>query len=318
MLALFKKNSFFNSMLLLGYVFVLQIIPAVMGAGNGYIFPSFHSKILAPVFHILILFIQAIFINRMVIENRLHRDIMLYPGVFFILYSSILPEFWSLTHIHFANLLVIWAIHELFQIYKTTNPAVEIFNASFLIGLASIICPPTIIYLFLILIGVNNLKKMELVHPVQIIIGGAIPWFLWFTLQYWRGHGAEVFAAWGPHLGLNIFQIPLGTFGIIRAAVFLFVVLFVILLYNDFRKKKHIQAQKKVDILYVALFNAILVSLFHLPFHWNVLLFAAPFLGIFVGLYFSHLKNQLISETVHFLLFIGVIISQLFHYIKFS
>ena len=318
MLALFKKNSFFNSMLLLGYAFVLHIIPAVMGAGNGYIFPNFQSKILAPVFHILILFIQAIFINRMVIENRLHRDIMLYPGVFFILYSSIWPEFWSLSHIHFANLMVIWAIHELFQIYKTNNPAIEIFNASFLIGLASIICPPTILYLFLVLIGVNNLKKMELVHPLQIIIGGVLPWFLWFTWQYWRGEGAEVFAAWAPHMGLNIFEIKLGTYEIIKLAIFCFILLFVVILYNEFRKKKHIQAQKKVDILYVALINAVIISLFHQPFSWSLMLFAAPVLGIFIGLFFSHVKNQLISETIHFILFVGVIISQLFHYIKFN
>lgn len=318
MLSLFRKNGFINSLLLLGYALVLQIIPAAMGHGRTFPSDIVHSAFLASVLHILMLFIQAIFLNRMVIENRLHRDIMLFPGVFFILYSSILPEFWSFSHIHLANFMVIWALHELFQIYKTSNPAVEIFNASFLIGIASILCPPAILYLFLIFIGVNNLKKMEFVHPLQILIGGALPWFLWFTWQFWRGHGLEVFSSFGNHMGLNLFEIGTGTAAILKAGFFIFLLILSILLYNEFRKKKHIQAQKKMDILYFALFHAVLVGFFHQPFNWNVLLFGAPMLGIFIGLAVSHLKNHTLAESIHIILFIGVILFQLFYFVTLA
>lgn len=318
MLSLFRKNGFINSLLLLAYTFLLQIIPAALGQGR--IPPSdiVRSPFLGSLLHILMLFIQAIFINRMVIENRLHRDIMLYPGVFFILYSSILPEFWSFSHLHLANFMVIWALHELFQIYKTSSPAVEIFNASFLIGIASIFCPPAILYLFLIFIGVNNLKKMELVHPIQILIGGALPWFLWFTWQFWRGHGLEVFPSFGNHMGLNVLEIGSTTADMLKGGFFLFLLIFSILLYNEFRKKKHIQAQKKMDILYFALFHSVLVGLFHQPFGWNVLLLGAPMLGVFAGLAISHLKNQTLAETIHFILFLGVILFQLFYFVTLA
>ena len=312
MLSLFKKNSFFNSMMLLVYATILNIIPSLARPAHSDIFGL--KGIMATIIHILVLFIQAAFINRMIIENRLHRDIMLYPGVFFILFSSLLPAHWNFSHIHIANFFIIWGIFELFHIYKTTNPAVHIFNASFLVGIASLFCSPMIFFLFLLFIGITNLKKMELVHPIQIAVGGGVPWFLYITYKVWKGNEGEIIDAFLPHFGTTFFSFKGGTMNTVFLILFALVTFFLFLSYNEVRKKKHIQAQKKVDILYLSLITSILVMVFHGD--PGGLIFMMPFIGIFVGLLVSHITNTSISEMIHLFLFIGVLVIQILSLFK--
>ncbi|MEP7266683.1 MAG: hypothetical protein ABI844_03580 [Saprospiraceae bacterium] len=316
MLSIFRKNSFFNSLMLLVYAIVLQIIPAIWGH-------QFYDQVplggpFTPVFHILLLFVQAVFINKMVIENRLHREIMLFPGLFFILFSSLIPPFWGMSHIHLANFFVIWGLFELFQIYKTGNPAIHIFNASFLIGIASIICPPVAIYLLLIFLGINNLKKMELVHILQIFIGGFIPWFLWITFKIWNGHESDITQVLPAHFGNNFFKFSGSPLDYVYLIVFGVLCLYLLVSFNEIRKKKHIQAQKKVDILFLSLITSLVVLIFHQYLDNSVLLFTVPYIGIFIGLQFSNIRNNGVAEMLHFILFATIIIYQILTYFKFS
>jgi hypothetical protein len=317
MLSLFRKNSFFNSLLMLFYAIILQLIPALKGSAHGFLGEYTGSTFLGSVLHIFILFLQAIFINRLVIENRLHRDIMLFPGVFFILFSSLLPEFWSPSHIHFADFIVIWALFELFQIYKMPNPAVHIFNSAFLIGVASLICPPMIWYLLVIFIGISNLKKIELVHPLQIFIGGGVPWFLWITYHIWKGEGSTFWTAVKNHWGFNLTSLLNERSAWWHTGLFALIIILTFLLYNEFRKKKHIQAQKKIDILYVTLAASLVCIVFHRPPGTNNLIMTVPMIGIFIGLLFSHSKRSNFPELIHMLLFFGVLIMQIFYYFNF-
>lgn len=307
MLALFKKNSFFNSMMLLGYAAVLQLIPAVSQFKSSDI--AVVKGIITPFVHVILLFIQAVFINRMIIENRLHRDIMLFPGVFYILFASIISPFWNLSHILIPNFFIIWALFELFQVYKVSNPAVHIFNASFLVGVASIFCAPTIFYLLLIFVGISNLKKMELVHPLQILVGGFVPWFLWVTYHIWNG--TEKMLLEDLHFGFTLNRFQGGILSTSIWVVLGLLLLFLFISYNEVRKKKHIQAQKKVDILYFSMFTAILVLLFHVPLDQAEILFVVPFIGVFVGLLVSHIKNSTVFEFIHLLIWVGVILLQI-------
>ncbi len=317
MLSFFRKNSFINSAMLLPYAFLLQILPILFYKSSNAFWPDAPwSGLTNAIMLIVLLFILAIFINRMVIENRLHRDIMLFPGVFFILYSAILPEFWTNSHILFANVFVVWSIYELFQIYKSNNPAVYIFNAALLVGIASVICPPCIFYLLMLLIGISNLKKTELVHIMQVMIGGIVPWFLLITYHVWRGHPEAIISMISTHVGFSLKQIISDHSTWYKYLSFALLVFFLLLMYNEFKKKKHIQAQKKIDILFVALIFSILVAVFHLPSSPVNLLFAAPFVGIFVGLLFSHFKNTQWPEMIHMLLFFGIIIFQIIVFVK--
>lgn len=312
MLSLFKKNSFFNSMMLLVYATILNLIPSLLRPAQADIFGL--KGILATIVHILFLFIQAVFINRMIIENRLHRDIMLFPGVFFILFSSLLPAYWNFSHIHIANFFMIWSLFELFQIYKTTNPAVHIFNASFLIGISSIFCGPMLFFLLLIFIGITNLKKMELVHPIQIAAGGFVPWFLFITYKVWKGHEREIADQFLNHFGTGFFKFEGDSLNTFFTILFGILTVFLFLSYNEVRKKKHIQAQKKVDILYFSLITSVLVMVFHSS--PGGLVFIMPFIGIFAGLLISNISNLSLADMLHFLIFLGALVIQILSLLK--
>lgn len=307
MLSFFKKNSFFNSMMLLVYATILNVIPSISNSAKSDILGL--SGVAAIIVHLIALFIQAVFINRMIIENRLHREIMLYPGVFFILFSSLLPSHWNFSHIQIANFFMIWSLFELFQIYKTPNASVQIFNASFLIGVASIFCSPMLFFLFLIFMGITNLKKMELVHPIQIAVGGCIPWFLYITYKVWKGSEGDIAERIIHHFGTSFLKFEGGLLNNIFLILFGVLIVFLFLSYNEVRKKKHIQAQKKVDILYLSMLTSILVMVFHTS--PGGLIFIIPFIGIFVGLLVSQITNTSISEMIHLFLFVGVLVIQI-------
>ena len=79
------------------------------------------------------------------------------------------------------------------------------------------------------------------------------------TYKVWKGTEAEIMDAFLPHFGTSFFRFEGGVMNTVFLILFAFLTFFLFLSYNDIRKKKHIQAQKKVDILYLSLITSILV-----------------------------------------------------------
>ena len=127
MLSLFRTNQSIANFFLVFYAAIYRTTPFIFGSQEW----SQHSGILSESFialvgngafsHVLALIlvcVQAILINIAVASYRITNEVSLFPGLFYILLTSSIPEFQGLSVPLLANTLYILALMELFKTHK--------------------------------------------------------------------------------------------------------------------------------------------------------------------------------------------------------
>ena len=128
MLEFFRRNLFLNSLLLLPYTLLVRI-ESLMHADQ----PSYASELspfiawfndLIPsiltqnILACLLVFLQAVYINRIVVKHRMGSQITLWPGLVYILLCSIIPQCTYLSAVLIAYSFILAAFSDIFKIYK--------------------------------------------------------------------------------------------------------------------------------------------------------------------------------------------------------
>lgn len=86
---------------------------------------------------------------------------------------------------------------------------------------------------------------MELVHLIQILIGGVIPWFLWITYHVWTGQTGPMIDEMISQVGFDLFSKVPDAISLYKYIGFVFLILFLFVLYNEFRKKNIYKLRKR-------------------------------------------------------------------------
>jgi|TARA_R110000737_G_scaffold353393_1_gene404811 hypothetical protein len=307
-IGIFKNNLFINSLLLLPYIIILRVKSLITPVGYTVgtedtflvkgLFDWVSSPLLQSILAIILVYVQCIYINRLVIKHRLAPQITLVPGLIFALLVSLMPEFTTLSPHLIANSLILIVIGQVFKIYKAPKVADNIFNVGFWIGIACLFVPN---YIYLIIIGlfsvfiVRSVKQKEL---VQLFSGLGTLFFLVFSGLYIYDIPILNVASkmnFSPHL--SIFSIRGAE--IYKFAGWLLLAVFSVINYNTYSFKKSIQAKKKIDILFWFLLGAgVLLFLVSEVVAFNALLICIP-LAIFLNVHLLNIKNPLTQELIH-------------------
>ncbi len=126
---------------------------------------------------IVLLSLQAVLINVLVSNHRLASEVSLFPGLFYILIASSLPDFLCFSPIHLANTFLIIALGILMATYKQSSCADLIFNVGLWLGVASLFYPPFLLFLFVGMAGLNVLRAYKIRERLMILAGMADPVF---------------------------------------------------------------------------------------------------------------------------------------------
>ncbi len=263
---------------------------------------------------IILIFLQATFINRYVIKYRLASQITLFPGLFYILLCSLLPSYQSLSPELVANTFVILSFGEVYKIYKKKVYALPLFNVGFLAGMAFLTQPA---YGLLLLCAVPAIAIMNAINAkrfIQTLIGALVPvvWMLFFYFMVDMGD-----MLW-PRAVAGLGLVDPGTlaevtpwYGLI---VYALVILSCLLSYNSNLAKKLIKSRKGIDVLYWLLLAGSLTILVQKDFdEYNLLAVMFP-AGALVSFYFSDTKNTGLAELGHFVLFVFLLLLNVFEY----
>ena len=116
-LSFFRTNQLIVGVFILGYALLLHAVcfwePAVPiadapGIANEWLQLVFNERL---TWHLpatlLLLFTQALLVNGLIFKHRMLSPVNLFPGVFLVLVSSVIPEFLSLSAYHFANIFLL-------------------------------------------------------------------------------------------------------------------------------------------------------------------------------------------------------------------
>jgi len=132
LLSIFRNNLFINSLLLLPYVILVRVHtlvhPVAYEVQQGdtfvveFLFSSISSPIGQSISAILLVYLQAVFLNRLVIKHRLAPDYSLWPGLIYIL-LTLMPSFPGLSPHLLANTFILISLDQLFRTYKSPKVA---------------------------------------------------------------------------------------------------------------------------------------------------------------------------------------------------
>ena len=321
MLSLFRTNQIAFNFFLIVYALLLRMgvffcpLPDLTLSGKGVLSEGLYSWLgttgtAAALLATFLVFVQGILINIMIAKFRMGREISLFPGLFYILVASSLPEFLALSPLLIANTFFLLALHELFDTYRKNNYAGSIFNIGFWLAIASLCYSSELIFLFLGFMGLNILRAFRPGELLILLVGFFVPFILFGVYHFWTDNFTYFYQTqFVNNFGALQFKVPNNWDSYLKLGFFAILLIIFLASFGLYTAKKSIQAQKNVSILYwilvFGLFTLLLqknIELYHL------LIIAIP-LGIGLAFNFQKLSPP-VAETLHLLLLVGILILQ--------
>lgn len=326
MIFLFKRNLFIYSLLLLPYACLVRIKsffpngqgeeisePICSSLWGQFIDTVFPSDFLQSSVAVLLIFFQAVMLNRIVIKNRITKAYTLFPGMFYILLTSVFYDNLGLNVYTVANTFAIASISASFSIYKRFKPEVSLFRSGFWTGMAALFAPFYILLLVLNFVALSSLRTFSVKEMTQIIIGLAAPLITSLAVLYYF----EIPGFWKSisidHFGRLL--IPALSIEIIFVIIILLLILIVIFMNGTFQLRKSLPSKKKISILYILLLTTPAVLLANCGMNINILYYLWIPMSIFVSMLVINFKNLAITELLH-LAIIAFIINNHFQFIQ--
>jgi len=317
-ITIFRKNDVLNFFLLLPYAVVLRLYslwhpqPYTVLTEDTivtqWLFSLLESPLLQSIIAIILVFGQAILINVLANNHRLHRLPTALAGMIYILMVSCIKEFQVLTPALIGLTFILISIFNVFNTYKLANASASIFNATFSGAVATILYPPYAVILFALFVGFAMIRNFSAKERIQFLIGfGVLFWIVgaflfffnildWGVFENITMPGA-LFDFW--QIGGNNLWYSLGV-----AALLIFISL---LNYYNYMKKKVIDIRKKIDFFYWLMLSSFLSLLFFKHLSFQHYLFPIVSLSIFLSMSVLLVRNKALVELLHLVL-VGIIL----------
>lgn len=259
----------------------------------------------------LLVFVQSLFVNRIINEQRMTAKKNFLAGLLFIMLTSFFTQGLVLSPALIALTFIIIACETAFRLIKKEKMYGDIFDIGFLVSLASFFYFPAIALLFFSLACLINLRSFNYREYMVLLLGLATPFFLLFTYYYWNDDLPQMLISVTNHyergwfLNFNPHNIEWMQIGVILALSVVLLGLVPGVVYASL-----IQVRKFVAILMFLLllisasfFLQQQVSLSHLV--W----LAFP-LSIFLTMVIMQWKRKMIGEVMHIILFLLIVAGQ--------
>ena len=324
-LSIFRTNQLLYSVFLLVYAALLHLSVFVLGETWTPVAPGILSNWVyqllggasgwgAEITAILLLTAQAAGINSVVLEHRLGEEQNLFPGLFYILVSSMLPGMMHLSPALMGNTFLIIAMSELFRTYKNPHASGAIFNIGFWTAAASLFIPAYLVFLILGFVGLNSLRGLDIKERFMLLSGAVVPYGLSGALLFWNGQlQSGIQTQFQEAFALLSFVTTSGFAFWAALSGFSLLLLLALAQFGGLVYRKTIQVQKKVGLLYwMLLIGGLSTSVIKGIQIENWLSVTIP-LGIVTGFVFTNLPRRW-SESLHLMLLAAVLI---LHYRQF-
>ncbi|MEL6987061.1 MAG: DUF6427 family protein, partial [Bacteroidota bacterium] len=203
-----------------------------MGLSSTSFFNWSNSALFESLLSILLVFFQAVLINRIVIINRLSNGIHLFSGLFYILFMSFIPETYYLSPVLLGNTFVILSITELFYAYKKQEASGKIYNAGLWLGIAVLFYAPNLFLLAFGIIGISVLRVFKFKEMFQFFIGFLNVVILLGVYSFWK-HGSLIYlSSFLNYTDLFNLKFSFQFYEIIKLVLFIIIVTICIVSYS--------------------------------------------------------------------------------------
>jgi hypothetical protein len=193
-IGIFKQKSPANILLLLVFGVLIKLpmflhphIPAER-EGQGIFFkailkflsPTGHaSPIIYPLLAFGLLYLQAVMLTRFINTQRMISKPTYFPGMAYMLITSLLPEWNYFSAPLIVNTLLLFVLSGLFRIYNQQNAKGSIFNIGLAMGIASFIFFPAITFVIWILLALAVMRPFRLNEWILCMVGIMTPFYFY-------------------------------------------------------------------------------------------------------------------------------------------
>lgn len=319
MLSIFRTNQLLAS-ILLGFYILLLRVPAHLfyeyapPTNHGLLADQIyqyigHDTLTAQIVAMLLLLIQAFYLNVLVSEHRLVQEVSLFPGLFYILVASLLPEFNYLSPILMANTFFIVALGAMLNTYKKIGTADRIFNVGFWLSVGSLFYASYVVLLIFALASLNILRKFRIREALMVLVGYLVPQWLIGAYLFWQGRLEEaVRFQWGKLTFLHFETVE--ALSLYRSiGIFLLLLLVVLFSQRLYLFKQGMDAQRKISVVFWVLLVVAMTLLVQYQIGIEHLQILALPLGILLSINFIKMPPR-IAEVIHLLVLAGAILLQ--------
>jgi len=320
-IGVFKQKNPRNAFLLFVYALVLKftiflhpVIPLLHKEDNyfyrlilnalGSVFGR--MGIFFSVITFLLLFIQAILFNRICNYHKLLPKPNFLPGMAFIVVTSLLADWNHFSAPMLVNLIMIWAWHQMIELYNNHHPITSIFNIGLLAGLASLLYIPAMAFLLLVLFALIIMRPFRIQEWLVALLGFTSLYYFLLLLLYFKGQ-----LQWKnvvPHINFAIPAMPTSIW--VSLGLMFLLIHFIIGGYfvQKNLNKMLIQVRKAWSLLLVYLIVAVVVILINKANSYeNWMVMVVPFAAFFGSAYF-YPDNKTLPRILHWLCFAFIVV----------
>lgn len=277
---------------------------------TGFLFGNNHYVL--SLLSVLLVFAQALLFNSLVNNVKVFTNGTYVPAIIYALLASLFTEFLFITPVLLATFFVLLAIGKALKFYKQHHALGDIYDMSFLIGIASLFYMPFVLLLLLVFVSLAVMRSFNWREWVAGLLGFLSVYFLtgtWFFMtdglhEFLRQHFSPSTASPAVfHSRLGLYVVGILTAILVIAASFLFLLNF---LKSTILTRKFLTLMGWTAVLLV--FSAFLGEGFSLN-HFVAL--SVP-LSLLISHLFLTIRKVQIANAVHLVWLIAVLFFQ--HY----
>jgi len=315
-LQIFRNNDFVTNLLALGYLAIfaantwlypteqLDVLTSLPASLWGYVLPYVSDPLTNKVCFVLLVLLQAFYVNYLVGEYKLLRQQTLVTAICFMLLYFAYFDTDFCSPLLLANTFLIASLHSLLASYDKKVSLGTIFNIGFWIAIAAFCYHSYWVFILWAMIGLLIVRTFDWQEFILLLLGFVVPFFLMGTWHYVLGsYDQWISTQLGVHFGSTQFNIDVnGWFYLMLAVLFLPYILSLLNL-GGIQFKTTTREKKFIQVILLLPIIGLLSFFFQQEIHLiHFQLFIVP-LGILLGLVTQSYKTALFAEAVHFLLF---------------
>ena len=321
MTGVFKKNNPSGRVLLFFYAFVVKF-PLFFGTSQIVKLPTdgilykFLGNIIntigasfSPIYGIItfsLLFSQAIIINKIAAEQKLHKQTNYLTGMSYLLISSLFPEWFHLSAPLVVNTFLLLAFSKICTLYYNTNPKTNLFNIGLIIGLASFITFPSILFLLLAIAGIIIARPLALKEWIIVFIGITVPLYIFGAYLFLAD---KLYTYKLPIFNLNKANFKHNNFFFYALSIIIISLIIGIFFVNQNFNRQVVQTRKSWQLIFFYLSIAIIIPFTNANNDFTYWILAAVPAAPIIGAAFFYPNKKWVPITLHALMFIIIICS---------
>ncbi|MDZ4844461.1 MAG: hypothetical protein SH857_02815 [Chitinophagales bacterium] len=278
---------------------------------TGFLFGNNHYVL--SLLSIVLVFAQSLMMNNLVNNAKVFTNGTYVPAIIYALLASLFTEFLFLTPVLLATLFLILAIGKALKLYKQHHAIGDIYDMSFLIGIASLFYMPFALLLLLVFVSLAVMRSFNWREWVAGLLGFFSIYFLtgtWFFLtdglkEFLQQHlFPPVAQGVAIDVRLGLYVVGILTAVLVVAASFIFLLNFL---------KSTIHTRKFLTLMGWTIMLLPLSALLGNGLTLNHFVALSVPLCLLISYLFLTLRKVRIANALHLLWLIAVLFFQYYH-----